>query len=181
LVPLLTPRPALALLRDRVDLLVMLLGFAVLGWIGGTDTERILFWSAPIVLVLIGTSLSAAAWRAPYLVALFAVAQAFAMRLWWPTPPQIAVGERIDLVVLAPQGVALRYEDLLSWMMAPSVRAAVLAQYAVLAVALGVLVLLRTRPRLGLATLRAALGRRTPRAADASADLSARQENDRAC
>lgn len=35
----------------------MLLAFAILAWIGGSDTERILYWSAPIVYILIGKSL----------------------------------------------------------------------------------------------------------------------------
>ena len=47
-------RDARALLARESHLLVLLLIVSVLAWVGGTDTERMLFWSAPVVLLLIG-------------------------------------------------------------------------------------------------------------------------------
>lgn len=44
-------------LRDNQYLLIYLASFAVLGWVGGTDTERILYWAMPVVYVLVGRSL----------------------------------------------------------------------------------------------------------------------------
>jgi len=47
-------RPAWKFLNTRQDFLVYLFFFALMGYVGGTDTERLLYWSMPVVFVLIG-------------------------------------------------------------------------------------------------------------------------------
>jgi hypothetical protein len=81
-------RGALAWLRERPHLAFFLAGSALLSFVGGTDTERILFWALPIVYVLAGRSLERnwpAIASAPILVVL-AVAQVVSERLLWPVP-----------------------------------------------------------------------------------------------
>lgn len=50
-------RGAIRFLTRNQFMLIYLLGFSVLAWIGGSDTERILFWSMPVVYLLIGISI----------------------------------------------------------------------------------------------------------------------------
>lgn len=38
-------------------LFILLLGYAVLAWVGGSDTERIVYWSMPVVYILIGKAI----------------------------------------------------------------------------------------------------------------------------
>jgi hypothetical protein len=69
-------------------LFVLLLGSAVLAWIGGSDTERILYWSMPVVYVLIGKALQGtptSVLSLPFIVALAGL-QAISQRIFWPIP-----------------------------------------------------------------------------------------------
>ena len=47
-------RQAWAFLKTRQDFVVYLLFFVLMGYIGGTDTERLLYWSMPVVFVMTG-------------------------------------------------------------------------------------------------------------------------------
>ncbi len=47
-------RQSVDFLKARQDFLVYVLFFALMGYVGGTDTERLLYWSMPVVIVLIG-------------------------------------------------------------------------------------------------------------------------------
>ena len=74
-------------LAGRQDLAVYLGFFALLSYIGGTDTERLLLWAMPVVYVLIGRAIE---WRpqlfltAPLVI--LACAQAVSSRVFWPVP-----------------------------------------------------------------------------------------------
>ena len=75
-------------LATHQHLAVYALAVAVLGDIGGTDTERLLFWSMPVVYVLVGRSLER---YVPVLgagaLATLAGAQLLASRaVFWPIP-----------------------------------------------------------------------------------------------
>jgi hypothetical protein len=50
-------RPLLALLRGRPEMLTWVIGCGLLAYAGGTDTERILAWSMPVVYVMVGTAI----------------------------------------------------------------------------------------------------------------------------
>ena len=75
-----------AFLAGRQHLAVYLAAFAVLGDIGGTDTERLLFWTMPVVYLLIGRAMEGA--RLPvWLVVVLVAAQLVASRaVFWPIP-----------------------------------------------------------------------------------------------
>ncbi len=77
-----------AFLMRQQHLFVLLLGCAVLAWIGGTDTERILYWSMPVVYVLIGKAMhdkSTVLLSLPFIVVL-SVLQAISQRIFWAIP-----------------------------------------------------------------------------------------------
>lgn len=110
-------RRARAWILDRQPLALLVLGFGVLSWIGGADTERILFWTAPVMYVAMARSLedwSADLRRAPWLVALFAAAQALAHRLWWPIPNAQPPYE-LPVPLLTPIGGNVPYQSLFGW------------------------------------------------------------------
>lgn len=76
-------------LRARPALLVHLGGCGVLAYLGGTDTERILGWAAPVVLVLGGIAIEqrwSALRHAPLLVAVLVVVHVASSRILWPIP-----------------------------------------------------------------------------------------------
>ena len=83
-------RQACAFLAARQHLAVYLGAYALLAFIGGTDTERLLYWSMPVVYVLIGRTLEEQGrtlLRPWWLPASFAVAQLLASRaVFWPIP-----------------------------------------------------------------------------------------------
>lgn len=81
-------RSVIRFLARNQFMLVYLLVFSVLAWIGGSDTERILFWGMPIVYLLIGKSIEDNAVilkSTPLLIILF-VSQLFSERVLWTIP-----------------------------------------------------------------------------------------------
>jgi hypothetical protein len=80
-----------AFLRQRPWLLAYLAGCAVLAYVGGTDTERILAWAFPVVLVLLGQALERhrGLWhRNPALVVFLVASVLVSSRIFWPIPWQ---------------------------------------------------------------------------------------------
>jgi hypothetical protein len=80
-----------AFLRQRPWLLAYLGGCAILAYVGGTDTERILGWAFPIVVVLLGQALERhrGLWhRNPALVVFLVAAVLVSSRIFWPIPWQ---------------------------------------------------------------------------------------------
>jgi hypothetical protein len=76
LLPLRAPQASLEVLIGRPWLIVLTMLLLLAGALGGSDMERILFWSAPIVLALAGAALTArplAPWQTVALVALYSV------------------------------------------------------------------------------------------------------------
>ena len=76
-------------LRRRPELAVWIAGCGVLAFAGGTDTERILGWAAPVVYVLAGLAVErhrAALRRLPAVIVLLVSAQLLSSRLLWPVP-----------------------------------------------------------------------------------------------
>ena len=81
-------RKASAFFASHQHLTAYGLAFALLGDIGGTDTERLLFWSMPVVYILIGRALEDRRRDLPvWLLAVIVGAQALAGRaVFWPIP-----------------------------------------------------------------------------------------------
>lgn len=77
------------LLRSRPYLAVFLAGCGVLAFLGGTDTERILGWAAPVVYVLVGRAIERTRTilaGAPALVCALGLAQIVSERILWTIP-----------------------------------------------------------------------------------------------
>jgi len=81
-------RRAVQLLRDRPDFAFLLGMVGVLGYVAGTDTERILIWSFPVVYVLAGRAIERYALQLVNvrLAALLISAQAVSARIFWSIP-----------------------------------------------------------------------------------------------
>jgi hypothetical protein len=126
-------------LAERQDLLALAAGVAALGWLGGGDTERLLYWGAPLLLLAAGQSLEqirdacrgdgrrgrALAW-----LAFLALAQALGQRLAWLIPDHPG-SEELAWPLLTPLSASGRYLDLWSQHARPEVAVLSLAQYLV--------------------------------------------------
>ncbi len=145
--PIFAWRGTLAFLRANQMLAAFLLACAVLGWVGGQDTERYVFWAAPVVYVLIGrAAIASAAWLSAPFVAGLVLAQALAERVAWPIPQPTV----LDPLALLPPERPLRgdvlyvltplgnpdYFDLWSFWMPRVAKTIVLAEYAIVILAI---------------------------------------------
>jgi hypothetical protein len=87
-------RNGLRTLAARPYLGAYAFAFAVLAYIGGHDTERYLFWSMPVIYLLIAQALQShqRVLGSTYLVAMLILAQAVSARIFWAIPsPSLAV------------------------------------------------------------------------------------------
>lgn len=74
-------------LREHGDLALVLAGCFGLAYVGGQDTERLLFWAMPVVFLLVAQSIERQ-YRAlsPAAILLLVVGQLLAARVFWPMP-----------------------------------------------------------------------------------------------
>lgn len=97
-------------LADRQDLAAYLVLFAVLAYIGGSDTERFVFWAMPVVYLLIAQALVAhrRALDSTYLAAVLVVAQLVSARVLWSIPsPGLDVSSLAEMPTLAAKTWAI--------------------------------------------------------------------------
>jgi hypothetical protein len=75
-------------LRARPDLATVLVACLVLGYIGGTDTERFVFWAMPVVYLLVARSIERhrALLTGPAVALVVVVGQLVSERVLWPVP-----------------------------------------------------------------------------------------------
>jgi hypothetical protein len=81
-------RRAAAFLWNNAFMLVYLAAFVVLAWIGGADTERVLFWAMPVVYVLLGKAIAEniELLKSPPLAGVLVLTQLVSERVFWTTP-----------------------------------------------------------------------------------------------
>jgi hypothetical protein len=131
-------------LRENQYMLVFLVGFMVLAWIGGSDTERFLYWAMPVVYLLIGIAIqeNTALLKSPWLILFLVGTTICAQRLFWIVPdyPNTFITPVPILSILSNK---FQYLDLWSWFAARTVQEISLAEYVFLSVIL--LVWLRLR------------------------------------
>lgn len=99
-------RASAAFLSRRIDLALLPLAFFGLSYIGGHDTERYLFWSMPVVYLLIAQSLvrHRGLVSAPAIAGLLMAGQVLSQRVFWPVPsPGNAVTPLSDATGLPAQ------------------------------------------------------------------------------
>ena len=111
--------------------------FAVAGWVGGTDTERLVYWSFPVVYVVLGAVIerNVGVLASVPLAGLLVAGQAIAQRLFWTLPDYPGDYPRAP-VLLTPLGSMFPHLDLYSWHPPREVSAVSLAQYLGLALVL---------------------------------------------
>jgi len=125
-------RTLLFLCRNQA-IFAFLVSCALLGWVGGADTERLLDIGVGGVYVLVALAIErhTLALRKLGIATLLVIAQAVAQRVFWP----LANGD-VDtappMVLLTPLGSNAAFQDTLSYFADPVVGATALAQYGVL-------------------------------------------------
>jgi len=109
-------REAFAFLVNQQFQLILLIAIALLGWVGGSDTERILFWSLPVIYVLIGRALenNTSLLRSPSLIIVLGLSQCISQRLIW-TIPDFPNTFSDSLPIFTPIGSKVPYLDLWSY------------------------------------------------------------------
>jgi hypothetical protein len=83
--PVFSWRRSFRYLWEHQDLLVLLLGMMLIGWIGGSDTERFLYWAMPVVYLLLGLFIQEN-WprlNSPWLILLLVVSTVCSQRRLW--------------------------------------------------------------------------------------------------
>ncbi len=136
--PLSAYRGTLAYCLERRHAALWLLAFAGLSIVGGSDTERILAWSAPVGYVLVGKALEQLAPRVRGrwpVVALGCLAQAVSQRVFW-TLPDVPSGAPHRWPLLTPWSSDFPLGDLFTYTMTTDQAWLVLAQYLAVAAAL---------------------------------------------
>jgi hypothetical protein len=131
-------RRAWEFLCERQDLAFYFLTCVGFGYVGGTDTERLLYWSIPVVLVLLGRAIERlrpvlSTWPA---VIVLGGGQVLSSRILWTTPDYPTQPQH-TFPVLQQFGSNVQFLDLFSYHGFKIKEAASLAEYLVL----GVLVL----------------------------------------
>jgi hypothetical protein len=97
---------------------IYLIAISVLAWIGGTDTERILYWSMPIVYLLFAIVLQSgnilALLKKHFIFTAFLIiSQSISQRLFWTIPdPNLSAPSSISFIPLL--GNFVRCQDLWS-------------------------------------------------------------------
>ncbi len=140
--PIVHWRPVARWFGDAPEYLVLLVGVAFVGWIGGSDTERFLLWGAPTVLAIVGVAAGRVDWRQSRGPLAVLVAGQILNGRWFLLTPLASAPAPHAWPILTPL-VAYRFEDLLS--QSPDRLTATLALVQYTALVIGLLVWLRRR------------------------------------
>jgi hypothetical protein len=130
-------RDVLAFLGRNPYMATVLGLFSVAGWVGGTDTERLLYWSFPGVYAALGVVIErhAVVLASVPLAALLIAAQAVSQRMFWTLPDYPGDFPRAPML-LTPLGSTFPHLDVYSWHPPREVSAVSLAQYLALTLVL---------------------------------------------
>ena len=130
-------RGSLNFLIQNQFMLVYVLCFAVLGWIGGTDTERILFWGMPVVYLLIGKAMedNRVLVQSLPVIVVMVVAQCISMRIFWMIPDYPTYSDTLFPILTIP-GSSGQYLDLYSYHGNRIIQAISFSEYVMLSLAL---------------------------------------------
>jgi hypothetical protein len=130
-------RRSLRVLATNQYMLICLFGFAVLGWIGGADTERYLFWGAPVVYLLIGQSIEdlAPLLKSRPLQVTLIFGQLISSRVFWTTP-DFPNRYATPLPFLTPLTSELQFTDMWSYFGSRLINLVSFCQYVLLGASL---------------------------------------------
>jgi hypothetical protein len=132
ILPVFSWRTIQRFLSENQHLLVFMLGFMVIGWIGGSDTERFLYWAMPVVFVLIGIAIqeNKDLLKSPLLILFLAATTVCSQRLFW-TVPDFPNRFKTPLPILSFLSSRMQYLDLWSWFGARPLELISLAEYLI--------------------------------------------------
>jgi hypothetical protein len=131
-------RRSLKFLAENQYLLVFLILNSILAWIGGSGTERLLYFGLPVVYLLIGKAIqdNLSLLKSIPLIVLLALSQAISERVFW-TLPDLNAPSTTPFPILTPLTGHLNVLDLFSFYGNRSIEAISLLEY----LALGAIVL----------------------------------------
>ena len=153
IIPIVAWRRSFAFLGSHQMLAAFLGACAALGWVGGQDTERYVFWAAPVVYLVVGDALPTVfAGLSKWVVVAFAAMQAVAERVGLAIPqpstvdPELLGRDRTfdHLMLLSPIGGNVDYFDLWSFWMPRMAKAILLAEHVALLVVVAALLYWRS-------------------------------------
>jgi len=152
ILPIFYWRACLQFLRLHQAIAAFLVGLVGIAWIGGADTERFLFWGAPVIYLMIGLGLQELACERPRVafIAILVILQAVSARLFWVLPAAaVAPSQVSETVVLTPIGTNIAIDNVTASDAATSVQLASEFEYLLIAVLLlGMLIWMRRRRQL---------------------------------
>ncbi|MBE3145071.1 MAG: hypothetical protein IMZ61_14305, partial [Planctomycetes bacterium] len=133
IIPVYFWRRTFSFLWNNQYMLVYLVGFMVLGWIGGSDTERFLFWAMPVVYLLIGIEIeeNKNLFYSPLLILPLAASTICSQRLFW-TVADYPNTFKTPFPILSILSNKFQYLDLWSFFAERSVQAISLLEYLLL-------------------------------------------------
>jgi hypothetical protein len=124
-------------LAENQHLLVLLAVVLVLSWVGGSDTEKFLFWAMPVVYVLIGLGIQSkpGVFKSWPLALLLAASTVLSMRWFWVVP-DYPNSFKTPFPVLSILSNHFQYLDLWSFFAERSVAIRSLVEYLALSAVL---------------------------------------------
>jgi len=150
IIPVYFYRRTFSFLWNNQYMLVYLVGFMVLGWIGGSDTERFLFWAMPVVYLLIGIEIEGNRnlFKSPLLILLLSASTICSSRLFW-TVADYPNTFKTPFPILSILSNKFQYLDLWSFFAERSVQAKSLLEYLLLSALLLLWLKHRANQRVG--------------------------------
>jgi hypothetical protein len=135
-IPLFDWRSSARFLARHQYLLVYLVAFSLLAWVGGSATYRLLYWTCPVVFLLVGRSLDrrTALFATPLFAFTMALSWVISQRVFWPLP-QATLPTEAPPTFLTPLGPDAFLFDVIG-MGSHEVGLIALAQYLVLSAGL---------------------------------------------
>jgi hypothetical protein len=122
-----------AFLLNHQHLLVYLIIIVLLAWVGGSSTERYLYWAMPVLYVVVGKSIehNLPLLRSPLLLAILITSQLVSQRVFWILP-DLSTSSSSPLPLLTVPGNRFRLLDLFSCHANRHIQAVSLLQYVLL-------------------------------------------------
>ena len=132
-IPLFFWRRTVNFLWNNQYMLVYLAGFMLFGWIGGSDTERFLYWAMPVVYVLIGIEIeeNRSIFNSPWLILFLSASTICSQRMFW-TVADYPNTFKTPFPILSILSNKFQYLDLWSFFAERSVQAISLLEYLLL-------------------------------------------------
>jgi hypothetical protein len=118
-------------LDEHPELTFFVMIFGVLAWVGGSDTERIMYWAAPVVYVLIGRAIQPTLPLSRWLIILIVPLQLISERVFWVFPQNYTEDRPFFIPFLTIVSNQAHYDQLLSTYVNETISFIYLIEYGV--------------------------------------------------